>query len=104
MFTGNVRLRGGVLEQVVEHDLRVGVGAQLDHEAGLALPRLVADVADAVDLARLDELGELARDRVDARLERHLGEHDRLAAALARLDLVAGRARGRCRGRCGTRP
>ena len=46
------RLRGRVLEQVVQHDLRVRVGAQLDDEAGLALPRLVADVADAVDLAR----------------------------------------------------
>ena len=46
------RLRGRVLEQVVQHDLRVRVGAQLDHEPGLALPRLVADVADAVDLAR----------------------------------------------------
>jgi hypothetical protein len=60
----------------------------IDDETRLALPRLVADVADALDLAVLDQLGQLARDRVDRRLERNLGEDDRLRAARTRFDLV----------------
>ena len=44
-------------------------------------------------LPALDELGELARDRVDTRLERHLGEHDRLTAA--RIVSISCRARTR---------
>ena len=61
------RLRGRVLEDVVEDDLRVRVGAQLDHEPRAPLSRLVADVADALDPAALHRLRELPGDGVDAR-------------------------------------
>ena len=70
-------LRRRVLEQVVEHDLRVGVGAQLDDEPRAALTRLVADVADALDPAALDRLRELPGDGIDTRLVRDLGDDDR---------------------------
>ena len=88
MFTGNVVCAAVCLNRLFSTICGLVLGAELDHEPGRALTGLVADVADAVDLPGLDQLGELARDRVDARLERHLGEHDRRAASRL-LDLVA---------------
>ena len=53
------RLERRVLEDPVEDDLRLGVAPELEHD-GCAVPvGLVPQVADAVELLRLDELGDL---------------------------------------------
>ena len=53
------RLERRLLEQVVEHDVRVGVALELDDQARLLVGRRVAQLADAVEVARSDELGDL---------------------------------------------
>ena len=50
------RLQRRELEQVVEHDVGVGVALERDDEAGLAAGRVVVDVGDAVEVAAVDEL------------------------------------------------
>ena len=52
------RLQRGVLEEVVEHLHRLRVALQLDDDAHAGAVRLVAQVADAVELALLDQLGD----------------------------------------------
>ena len=42
-------LHRGVLEELVEHDLRFGAALQFDHDAHAVAVAFVADVADAVD-------------------------------------------------------
>ena len=68
-----------VLVELVQHDLRVGVALELDHEAHGVTRRLVAHVADAFDLAVVHELGDLLADHLDRGLVRHLGDDDALA-------------------------
>ena len=86
-----------VLEEVVEHLARRRVLLALDDDAHAVAVRLVAHVGDALDLAALDELGDLLEQRClvdlvgdgrghDGRaaaarlLEGHLGLHDDAAA------------------------
>ena len=70
------RLHRRVLVELVQDDLRIGVAAQLDHEASRVTGRLVADVLDAIDLALVHELGDLLADHLDRRLVGHLGDDD----------------------------
>ena len=89
-----------VLEQVVQHLVRVGVALDLDVDAHAVAVGLVAQVGDAVDLLVLDEVGDLleqaspcspgtgssvtmiaVRSAADL-LERDLGTHDDPAAAV----------------------
>ena len=81
------RLHRRVLVELVEHDVRVRVAAELDDQARRVARGLVAHVADALDLALVDELGDLLADDLDRRLERHLGDDDPRLAALALFDL-----------------
>ena len=82
---GEARLHRRVLVELVQHDLGVGVALQLDDEAVRDTRRLVADVADALDLALVHELGDLLPDDLDRRLVRDLGDDDaQLAAACPR--------------------
>ena len=97
------RLHRRVLVEVVQRDERVGVLLQLDDELRVALGRLVAQAADAVDLAAVHEVGDLALDALDRRLVRDLGDDDALAV-LAFLDLGDGAHPDRAATRCGTRP
>ena len=53
------RLQRGVLVQVVEHDLFVGIALELDDDAHALAVGLVAQVRDAVDLLVPGELGDL---------------------------------------------
>ncbi len=72
-------LHGGVLEELVEHDLRFGAALEFDHDAHAVAVALVADVGNVVDDFVVDQL----RDALDqARLVyliRNLGDDDRLA-------------------------
>jgi hypothetical protein len=78
---GEARLHRRVLEQVVQDDEGRRVALEVEHQPGSGLlRRLVADVANALDLACRHEFGGLDRDRVDRRLVRDLGDDDLLAA------------------------
>ncbi len=59
---GEAALQRGVLEQVVQDDVRGGVSLELDDEAGLSLGRLVAKLADSLDDLALDGLCDLLLD------------------------------------------
>ena len=74
------------LVEVVEHHVGVGVALERDDQAGLATGRAVVDVADAVEVAAVDELLDAAGDRRAAGLVRQLGDDDLVAAALGLLD------------------
>ena len=80
------RLQLRQLEQVVEHDIGVGVALECDHEVGLAAGRSVVDVGDALEVAGGDELLDATGDRRAARLVRQLGDDDLVATVLALLD------------------
>ncbi len=82
-----VGLHRRVLVEQVEHDLRVRVALQLDDEARRVAGRLVADVADALDLAVVDQLGDLVADHLDRGLVRHLRHGDAHVALAALFDL-----------------
>ena len=95
-------LHGGVLEEVVEHLHRLGVALQLDDHAHAGAVRLVAQVADAVDLAVLDQLGDALEQRRLVDLVGQLGDDDLEAIAAVRLldeGLGADRPRGHGRWR-----
>ena len=89
---GEALLHGGVLEELVEHDLRLGAALQLDHDAHAVAVALIADVRDVVDDLVVDQFGD-ALDQVGlVDLVRNFGDDDRLAifvnvsmAALARI-------------------
>ena len=82
-----VGLHRRVLVEQVQHDLRVGVALELDDEARGVTRRLVAHVADALDLAVVDQLGDLLADHLDRGLVRHLGDRDAHVALAALFDL-----------------
>ena len=75
------RLQRGVLEQVVQHLVRVGVALDLDVHAHAVAIGLVAQVGDAVDLLVLDEVGDLLEQGRLVHLVRQLGDDDRDAVA-----------------------
>ena len=83
-----------VLVELVQHHLgRVAAALELDHQAHPGAVGLVAQVGDPVDLLLPHEVGDLRDQAAVAALldlERELGDDDRLAAALERLDVGAG--------------
>ncbi len=82
------RLHRGVLVELVEHHLRVRVALEVDDETDAAgARRRVAHVADALDLALVDELGDLLADHLDRGLVGHLADDDAHVAAAVLLDL-----------------
>ena len=70
------RLHRGVLEELVQHDVRVGVALELDHESGLAPRGVVLGVRDAVEITGLHEVVDLLLNGLNAGLVRQLGHHD----------------------------
>ena len=66
-----------VLEQVVQHLVRVRVALDLDVDAHPVAVGLVAQVGDAVDPLVLDEVGDLLEERGLVHLVRQLGDDDR---------------------------
>ena len=87
------RLQRRVLVELVEHDLRVRVALELDHQPHAVAVRVVLDVGDLGQLLLVDEIDDLADDAAVAALldhERQLGDDDRLAIAADLLD-VGGR-------------
>ena len=77
-----VGLQLGVLVEVVEHDPRDRVLADLDHDAAAdARRRLVTQVGDALDAAGVDQVGDLAHQVVGVDLVGQ-ARHDELDAAL----------------------
>ena len=79
MFTGKLRLQLRELEQVVQHDVGVGVALQRDDEAGVHAGRRVVDVGDAVELAGVDQLLDAPEHRVRRDLVGQLGDDDLVA-------------------------
>ena len=82
-------LERGVLVQVVEQDVGVGVALDVDDEAGTTLRRFVVDVPDTVQLPGLDQVPHLGGDRAGAGLVWEFGDHDG-GSALGLLDLRLG--------------
>ena len=84
-------LHRGVLEQVVQHLVRVGVALDLDVDAHAVAVGLVAQVGDAVDPLVLDQVGDLLEQGGLVHLVRQLGDDDRrpVAADLLERDLRA---------------
>ncbi len=87
-------LHRGPLVELVEHYLgRVAAALGLDHQAHAGAIGLVAQVGDAGDLFVADEVGDLRDQAAFAALLDHegqLGDDDRVAATLERLDVGAG--------------
>ena len=71
------------------------------HDPHALAVALVADVLDALDALVAGELGDLLDEARLVDLVGDLGDDDRLAVALARLDLGRARASRSSRGRCG---
>jgi hypothetical protein len=70
-------LHRGVLEQVVQHLVRVGFALDLDVHPHAVAVGLVAQVADPVDPLVLDELGDLLEERRLVHLVGQLADDDR---------------------------
>ena len=79
-------LHRGVLEQVVQHLVRVGVALDLDVDAHPVAIRLVAEVADALDPLVLDQVGDLLEQAGLVHLVGQLGDDDRDPVALGLLE------------------
>ena len=83
-------LQLGVLEQVVQHHLGHLAALELDHQPHAGLVRLVADLADALDLLVVDQLGHALLQGALVDLIGQLVDHDGLAVGLAdRLEMGA---------------
>ena len=52
----------GELVELVEHDLRLGVALELDHDAHAVAIGLVAQIADALDALVVHQLGDALDD------------------------------------------
>ena len=79
-------LQGGVLEEVVEDLARGGVPLALDDDAHAVAIGLIAQVGDAVDLAGLDQVGDLLEQRGLVDLVRDGRGHDGRAAGPSLLE------------------
>ena len=84
MLTPNVCLQCGVLEEIVEHLHRLRVALQLDDGAHPGAVRFVAQVADAVELAFFDQLGDALEQGGLVDLVGQLGDDDLIAVAAGR--------------------
>ncbi len=85
--------RRALVELVEDHLGRVAAALGLDHQAHAGAVGLVAQVGDPGDLFLADEVGDLRDQAAVAALLDHewqLGDDDRVAAALERLDVGAG--------------
>ncbi len=82
-------LQRRVHEELVEHDLGVGVLLEFDHDAHAVAVGLVAQVADARDAPLAHEVGDLLEQVRLADLERDLGRHQAHASGAAFFDLDA---------------
>ncbi|MNX79391.1 hypothetical protein D3C86_1110200 [compost metagenome] len=80
----------GLLVEVVEHHLGVGVALELDDHADAVAIALVAQIRDAVELLVLDQVGDLLDEGIGAHLVGQLGDDDRVLVALDLLDLGDG--------------
>ncbi len=80
------RLERRVLEQVVQHLVRVRVALDLDVDPHPVAVRLVAQVADPVELLVLDEVRDLLEQRGLVHLVRELGDDDRRAVLAGLLE------------------
>ncbi len=85
---GNAVLQLRVLEQLIEHMLRMRVALELDHQAHALAIRLVAQVCYAFDLALLHQLGDAFLELGLVHLERQLRDDDRRTAAVRFLEVV----------------
>ena len=65
----------GVLVEVVEDDLGYGLALQFDHDAHAVAVRLVAQIGDVLQLAVLDQLGDLLEQIALVDLVRDLRDH-----------------------------
>ena len=85
-------LQLGVLVELVEHDLGVGVALELDHHAHALAGGLVAQVGDPRDGLGVDQLGDLLEQPGLVDHVGDLGDHDALALTRAAglLDLADG--------------
>ena len=86
------RLQSGVLEQLVEGDLRDRVALQVDLDPHPGLVGVILDVRDLGDHLVVDEIGDLLDHTGVATLldaVRELGDHDRAATAPQLLDVRA---------------
>ena len=83
------RLQGRVAVELVEHDLRHRVAADLDHHAHAVAVGLVAKVGDALDALLAHQLGDPLDHPRLVHLVRHLGDDDRLAVLADLLDMGA---------------
>ncbi len=70
------RLQRGVLIELVEHHVRVGVALQADHETRLATRGVVLYAGDPVELAALDQVVDLLLDGLHRDLVGELAHHD----------------------------
>jgi hypothetical protein len=84
------RLQRRVLEQVVQHLVRVGVALDLDVHAHAIAVRLVPQVRDPVDLLVLDQVGDLLEQRRLVHLVGQLRHDDRDPIALGLLEGALG--------------
>ena len=75
-------LHGGVFEEIVQDHVGVFAAFHLDHHAHAALVGLVAQFADAFDLAVLDQLGDLFEQIGLVHLVRQFGDDNALTPAL----------------------
>ena len=80
----------GVLVEVVEDDLGHGLALQLDHYAHAVAVRLVAQIGDVLQLAVLDQLGDLLEQIALVDLVRDLRDHDLGPVALDLLGMGLG--------------
>ena len=83
-------LKLGVLEQGVEHDVRVAALLYPDDDADTLAGGLVIDVGDALDLLVLDHLADLLDHLLLVDHVRNLGHDDGLTAVVGDLDLGLG--------------
>ncbi len=84
------RLKLGVAEELVEHDLRRGFALELDHHPEPLAIALVAEIGDALDLLVAHELGDALEQGGLVHLIGDLAHHDGEAVAADLLDLGAG--------------
>ena len=81
------RLQRREAVELVQDDVGRRIALQLDDDAVAVAVTLVANVGDALDPFLADQIGHLLDHRRLVDLERHLGDHDRLAIVAHRLDM-----------------
>ena len=76
---GKTFLHGGVLEELVENDLRLGAALEFDHDAHAVAIALVANVGDVFDFFVVDQLRDALDQARFVYLIRNFGDDDGLA-------------------------